>query len=197
MPDGLFKGVEHELGGHGGRDLPAHDPAGEHINDKRHIDHAIPGLDIGEVRDPELVGSLGPELPVDPVIGTGTRRIRTGRDDLPAPDHPLQAHLPHQALDSAARDLPSFTLQAVPDFARTINTTVVVPDPTDMRHQIPITSGTYAGPGRIFCYGRLMIKRGRGNRQHATDWLDPIIGTTGFNKCDHLRNGRSSATCAK
>lgn len=85
----LFKGVEHELGGHGGRDFPAHDPAGEHTNDKRHIDHAIPGLDIGEVRAPELVGGLGPELPVDPVIGTGARRIRTDRDDLPAPDDTL------------------------------------------------------------------------------------------------------------
>ena len=105
LPDSLFRGIEHELGDHGSRDLPA-------------------------------------------------------------PGH-IQTHLPHEALDSAACDLPPLVLQAVPDPAHTINSAVILPDPTDMLHQIPITLCTYAGPGRISCYGRLMIKRGRGNQQNA------------------------------
>lgn len=71
----------------------------------------------------KLVGGLGPKLPVDPVIGTGACRIRTGRDDLLAPDCTFQSHLAHQAPNGATRHLSFFAQQAVPHLARTINST--------------------------------------------------------------------------
>ena len=39
----LLQRIEHELGTHGAADTPAHDPAGEHINDEGHVQPALPG----------------------------------------------------------------------------------------------------------------------------------------------------------
>ena len=40
---------------HRGGGPPAHDPPGEHVDHERDVDHAGPGRDVGEVRDPQPV----------------------------------------------------------------------------------------------------------------------------------------------
>ena len=58
----LFQGIEHEVRVHGTADPPAHDAPGKHINDEGDIEPALPGRDVGEVRHPELVGTIRLEL---------------------------------------------------------------------------------------------------------------------------------------
>ncbi len=39
---------------------PTHDAAAEHVNDEGHIDPALPGRDVDEVRNQRLIGALSP-----------------------------------------------------------------------------------------------------------------------------------------
>ena len=66
-PDRVLEGVEHQVGGHLCRCPPPDNAAGEDVEDERDVDRAGPGRDVGEVSDPQLVGTRGPELPVDQV----------------------------------------------------------------------------------------------------------------------------------
>ena len=67
----LLQRVEHEVGVHRAADPPADDAPGEDVDDEGHVQPALPGRDVGEVRDPQLVRPLGPELPVHPSSGHG------------------------------------------------------------------------------------------------------------------------------
>jgi hypothetical protein len=49
--------------------LPAHDHAGEHVDDERDVHPARVGLDVGEVRDPQDVGCRRTEVAVDQIGG--------------------------------------------------------------------------------------------------------------------------------
>jgi len=71
LPNGHVERVEHELGLQMGGHRPAHDPAAADIEDDREIEESGPGGDVGDIRDPELVGALGPEGPLDQI---GRRR---------------------------------------------------------------------------------------------------------------------------
>jgi hypothetical protein len=64
---GLLQRIEHEVRAHRTAHAPAHDAPGEHVDDEGHVQPALPGRDIGEVRYPQLVRPLGLELPVDPI----------------------------------------------------------------------------------------------------------------------------------
>lgn len=70
-PQGHVEGIQGQIGAQGGGDLPAqHDP-GEHVQDERDVDPAGMRADVGQVRHPQLVRSLGDELPLDQVLGAG------------------------------------------------------------------------------------------------------------------------------
>ena len=71
---GLLQRIEHEVGVHRTTDPPADDAPGKHIDHEGHIQPALPGRDVGEVRDPELVGPIGLELALDPILRTGCFR---------------------------------------------------------------------------------------------------------------------------
>src|SRR5690606_37442026 len=58
---------EGEIAAERGRDTPAHDAATERIDHKGHVDEATPCGHIGEIRDPQLVRSLGAEVPLHQV----------------------------------------------------------------------------------------------------------------------------------
>jgi hypothetical protein len=63
----LLEDIQHEVGGHGLTDAPAHDAPDDHVVHKGHVQPALPGRDRGEVRHPELVGTIGLELPINPI----------------------------------------------------------------------------------------------------------------------------------
>jgi len=67
--DGLVQGIEHESRGGRAADLPADDAPGEGIDDEGDVGEARRGRHIGEVRQPQFIGTVGRELPVDLVLG--------------------------------------------------------------------------------------------------------------------------------
>ena len=62
--DGLFQCIENKVRAC----MPLH-PPGEHIDDEGHINKPLPGVDIGEITDPQCVRTCRVELTVDPVLG--------------------------------------------------------------------------------------------------------------------------------
>ena len=92
----LFQRVEDKAGMGGPADPPADDPSGEGVDDEGHVDEALPGRDVGEVRQPERVRARCVELPVHPVERADDGRVADGGADLAAAHDALQAHPPHQ-----------------------------------------------------------------------------------------------------
>lgn len=54
----LLQRIQHEVSAHGCADPPADDPAGKDVDDEGDIDKTLPGGDVGEVGDPELVWAI-------------------------------------------------------------------------------------------------------------------------------------------
>jgi len=130
IADGLFQRIEHEVGAQGRRDSPAHNPAGEDIDDEPRVDEAAPSRYVRKVRDPELIRARGGELPVDEI--RRPRGFQIGlRGGLPgaAAHRPRQAHRLHQPPHRAAGDLDAFAPQLPPHFPRPVHLMVFVPDP--------------------------------------------------------------------
>ena len=90
LVQGLLQHIEHEGRAHGAAHMPAHNAPGVHVDDEGHVQLALPGRDVGEVRDPQLIRMLSPEHPVDPRLGVADRRAY----DL-APTHALDTQAPH------------------------------------------------------------------------------------------------------
>ena len=139
--DGLFEGIEDEVGAQRGRDTPAHDPTGEDVDDERHIDETAPGRDIGEVGDPELIGARRRKTAIDPISWACSGRLGARRGDPRASaDRSAQTHVPHQTLDRAARHAVSLAAELFPDFGRPIDLVIGIPDPLNCRAQLVVTS---------------------------------------------------------
>src|SRR4029077_931810 len=104
------------------RYLPADDHPGEQIKDERGIDKAGISLDISNVSDPAAVRRLGGEVAFQqvrrPLLASWTGHGRP-RPLLPGPQA-LQAHLAHQPLDRAPRDLDPVTAQLAPHLLRSV-----------------------------------------------------------------------------
>ena len=107
--------VEHQVSPHVRRDLPADDHAGEHVDQEREVHTSLPGAQVGQIANPQPVGPIGGEVPVDEVwalvsLGIGGR----GPPRLPAPLGALDARLAHQTGDTVAADLLALAAQLVP-----------------------------------------------------------------------------------
>jgi len=106
----LLQCIEHEVRGHGRAHAPTHDAPSVDVDDEGHVQPALPGRDVSEVRDPELVGAICAELPVDAIERATSRIVREGRAYALAAPHTLQPLDTHQALDGAARDGDTFPI---------------------------------------------------------------------------------------
>jgi hypothetical protein len=104
LVQGLLKRVEHEVRLHDGADPPAQDAPCEHVDDDGHVQPALPRRDVREVPNPQLVGVIRIEYPVDPVQRAWRRAVGCGGTHRLAPAHALQPQAPHQALDGATGD---------------------------------------------------------------------------------------------
>jgi hypothetical protein len=63
-PDGHLQRVQRQVGAQRAGGLPADQEPAEGIDDQGHVHKAGPGRHVGEVGHPELVGSLGGEVPL-------------------------------------------------------------------------------------------------------------------------------------
>jgi hypothetical protein len=97
--------VEHEIGAHVVRELPAdyHPTVG--VDHKREEHDALPAAQIREVRDPQAVGTIDREVALNEIRPALRARIRVrGAPRLAAALRALDPRLAHQALHRAASD---------------------------------------------------------------------------------------------
>jgi hypothetical protein len=174
-PDRHLEGIEDQFGGHRGGRPPADDPAGEHIEDEGDVDRPRPGRDIGEVRDPEPVGSGRSEVPVDQIRRPG---VLGGRDRGPgvlAPQRSRPALGGHQPLHSAPRHVVAVAAQMQPHLPGTEpDTELVLACRSNQLDDLGITQRALRrSPVAGFVVGRgsdLDAVLG----QHAADRLDSV-----------------------
>lgn len=95
-PDARLQRVQRKIGAQRLRDLPAHDPAGEHVDDKRRVDPAGEGPAVGDVSHPLLI-RCGP----DRQTGTGASHQRKP-PPLPDRQEPGDLLLTHVVLHAGS-----------------------------------------------------------------------------------------------
>jgi hypothetical protein len=105
----LLQRIKHEVGPHRTADAPADDSPGKDVDDEGHVNEALPGRDVREIADLQLVWPLGLELAVDPIDWTRRRSIGYRCAIEPAAYHVAQSSLAHQALDRTADHVGSLT----------------------------------------------------------------------------------------
>ena len=129
----LLQGIEDETSMRGAADAPAHDTAGEGIDDKRNINKALPGGHVDEIGNPQPVRLWRPELALDVVQRARRGLVADSRSDRLTPNHPLQAHAPHQPLDRAAGNVKTFPLELPPNLAHAVDLEILGEHTPDLR----------------------------------------------------------------
>jgi len=100
----LFQCIEHEVSSHRDADSTANDAPGEDVDDEGHVDETLPGRDVREIADQQLVGRWA----------LNWRRLSHRRaHDLTSHDA-TQAGFAHQALHGKAGHVSSLTSKLVP-----------------------------------------------------------------------------------
>ncbi len=193
----LFQRIEHEVRMHGTAHAPPDDASGKNVDDKSHIYPSLPSRDIGEVRDPQLIGTPCLELLIDPI--QRARRFAVadrGAHHLAAHDMP-QALTLHESFDRTTGHHDDFAVQLPPDFVGTIDLQVGLPDALDLRHQHLVTPHSLAALFRIAPQGNMAPVARRGNLQLPADRLDPEGITMLVDERPQDLNRRSSSAWAK
>ena len=137
--DRHLEGVEGEVAAQARRDLPADDEATEDVDDKGHVAEAGVGLHVGQVRDPEPVGSGRAEVALDEIDGALDALV--GDRGLPV-SSAANAHeplAPHQALDGATRDRDALQVELAPDLVGAVALSALGVDAADLDDQLLVT----------------------------------------------------------
>lgn len=91
--------VGHQGRGHRHLSMPAHDRAGEAINDKGDVDEAGPGAHVSEISNPPLVGHGGGEVSLDQVRSPHSVSVRDRGAYSAAADSAIHVEIAHQPVD--------------------------------------------------------------------------------------------------
>jgi len=201
-PKTHVQGVQGQVGAQRGRDLPAHDPAAEDIEDEGAVDPAGERPHIRNVGDPQPVRAVGGGGTVDQILpgvrgGPGNRRTRTLRARDPA-----QAKVFHQSRSRAAshrlaasQDL--FTLQLRMHLPDPVDAVVLLVDSRDHGLEFLVAHSPRrgrSGPGGVeSARSDRHISAGerRGDRLDSKHVLVPL------DVVDDQRQGRSSSAAKK
>lgn len=91
--------VEHEVGGERRPRRPPDDPPAPHVEYDRQVQEASPrgDVDVGDIRDPQLIRPRGGERPRHEIRRGGRGRIAARGAVILAPRHADNAMLPHEA----------------------------------------------------------------------------------------------------
>ena len=193
----LFQRVQREICPQRARHSPADDLPRVDVDHEGDEDEAIPGRDVGQVCDPELVGPRRREVALHEIRWTHRRVVADRRLELPAANHALEAHPLHQPLHRAPRHTGALATQLPPHLPRTVDLVILVPDPANAVAQCRITLCTRWKPSRIGCPGLHLVVRRRGDRQHPADRLDPVQRPVFVDERHHHFGRRSSSAWAK
>ena len=74
----MLQRIQNEVRAHRAADPPTDNAPGVHINDKGHVLPTLPGRYVCEITDPQLIGALGFEVPVDLIEWTRPFRVGYG-----------------------------------------------------------------------------------------------------------------------
>ena len=96
------------------------------------VDEALPGRNVSEVCDPQLIRPLGTEMPIDLVLRARLRLVADRGARALAADDAGKAQPAHQPLDRAPRHAIALSHQLTPDLARAVNAEVLFPDTSDL-----------------------------------------------------------------
>ena len=147
-PDRHYQCIGDQLRGHRGIHRPPDNAAGEQVKHHRDIKPALGGPDVGEVRDPFLVGCLGRELAVQQVAGRrrGWPRPCVGRK-ASAPRPGAHGFLAHQPLDAVQAAPAAGGQNIVPHSPRTVGAVACQKTGPDVRQQCRVAARVIArGP---------------------------------------------------
>ena len=159
--------VEDEIGAHVAGELPAHDAAREDVEDEAEEHHALPAAQIGEVRDPQLIGQLGVEVAPDEIgrtVGRGVGRGSAPR--LAAALGALDGIGAHQPLDAVTPNRFAGPPQRLPRSPIPVGVVVGRVQLADDAEQPLVLHG----PDRALTAGAL----GVGGRRHVHDPADRL-----------------------
>src|SRR6185437_2927297 len=194
---GLLQRIEHQVRLHRSTHTPAHNAAGEHVDHEGDVDESRPGGHVGEVGDPQLVGSRGYELPLHAIQRPFSDVRRNGRALLAPTHHAAEACAAHQPLNRAACHRNAFAAQLPPDLACTIDPEVLVPDPVNRAGKLRIALHARRQSRWIGLPALVFVIRRWGDRQLLADRLDPILAPMRVDEREHHFPRRSSSAWAK
>ena len=144
-----------------------------------------PRRDVCEVRDPELIGPLGRELPLHEVRRAGGGRVGSRRDrTLPTHDAP-QASRAHQARHGAARDGDLLALQLMPDLPHAVPLVMLPKDAPKVVQPRRIALRPCRPARRIGLLLAVAVGAGRCDLQDAADRLDTVRFVTRLDEPVH------------
>lgn len=83
----LLQSIQYEVGTCRAGHPPAHDPPGKDVDDEGYMDKALPGGDVGEIRDPQGVRATGLELAIDVILRARRRPVAEGSTGCLATNH--------------------------------------------------------------------------------------------------------------
>ena len=173
-PGRHVEGVDHEVGGHRPRRLPPDDLATKDVGDEGHVDNATPGGAVGEIGDPQLVGSGGAEVAVDEVGCAHRRLISVGGEALLGARcaHNLLAF--HETLDLIASNLETLPGGCLVQLAASVDAVVGPPDLLQLRAKFAVFQRSLRRRSRLGG-----VVGGWGDLQLFTDRLDSPRQPTG------------------
>src|SRR5947207_6798393 len=182
QPERHLERVEHEVGAHVRRELPADDHPAVGVEHEREVDEPLPAAQVAQVGDPELVRTRGAEVALDEV--GPPQRLRIGLRGAPRLATPLRADEPvgaHQPLHPAARHLLAGPPQRLPHPPVAVGVVVSglqLADPLEQPLVIDSASrATAACP---------LLVGGRRHTQGLTDRLDPEALALAVDERAHL-----------
>ena len=193
----LLESIQRKIASKRARHTPAHDPSREDVGDEGHVDEARPRGDVGEIRHPKLIRTIGGEVPLNEIRRSKGRMIGDRGLERSAAYDALEAHLTHQPLYRTSGDFDPFSAKLTPDFARTVDAEVLLPDPLDLLAELDVANRPSRKPRGVRLAGLLLVVGRRGDRKLSADRLDPVLLAMLVDERHHHLGRRSSSAWAK
>src|SRR5438093_7015966 len=189
QPERHLERVEHEVGAHVRRELPADDHPTVGGDHEREVDEPLPAAQVAQVGDPELVRTRGAEVALDEV--GPPQRLRIGLRGPPRLATPLRTDDPvgaHQPLHPAARHPLAGPPQRLPHPPVTVGVIVGGVQLADPLEQPLVLDG--ASRAAAACP---LVVGGRRHVQGLADRLDPEALALAVDERAHLGRSWSSS----
>ena len=120
-------------------DPPAHNGAGENIDDELNLKEARPGGQERDISDPQLVRTRCRKFPVHQISWSGQCIVAYSRPVFGTPHNALYSQSFHQTLYRTACNINMLSIKLSPDFTGTVDLEILCPDSLDFRLEPSIT----------------------------------------------------------